>query len=63
MRISASAAEDYALVDLADTGPGIPRRIRRRLFEPFATADKRGGFGLGLALAGKLFVTMVAKSG
>jgi signal transduction histidine kinase len=51
IRISASAAEDYVLVNIEDTGPGIPRRIRERLFEPFATADKRDGLGLGLALA------------
>ena len=49
--ISASAAGDYVLVHVKDTGPGIPRQIRERLFEPFATADKRGGLGLGLALA------------
>ena len=51
IRISASSAEDYVLVNVEDTGPGIPRRIRERLFEPFATADKRDGLGLGLALA------------
>jgi signal transduction histidine kinase len=51
IRISASAAEGYVLVNVEDTGPGIPRRIRERLFEPFATADKRDGLGLGLALA------------
>ena len=51
IRISASAAEDYVFVNVEDTGPGIPRRIRERLFEPFATADKRDGLGLGLAFA------------
>ncbi len=51
IRISASAAENFVLVNVEDTGPGIPRRIRERLFEPFATADKRDGLGLGLALA------------
>jgi signal transduction histidine kinase len=51
VRISARAAGDYVLVNVEDTGPGIPRRIRERLFEPFATADKRDGLGLGLALA------------
>ena len=38
-------------VELEDTGPGIPDRIRDRLFEPFVTLGKQNGLGLGLALA------------
>ncbi len=36
---------------VADSGPGVPRALRRRIFEPFYTTkeDKRG-MGLGLAL-------------
>jgi len=49
--IGARKARNSVLVELEDTGPGIPRCIRDRLFEPFATADKHGGLGLGLALA------------
>jgi signal transduction histidine kinase len=44
-------ADSYVLIELEDTGPGIPRGIRDRLFEPFVTAGKRGGLGLGLALS------------
>jgi signal transduction histidine kinase len=51
IRIAASAAEDYVFVSVEDNGPGIPRQIRERLFEPFATANKRDGLGLGLAFA------------
>jgi signal transduction histidine kinase len=39
------------LIELEDTGPGIPRGIRDRLFEPFVTAGKQDGLGLGLALS------------
>jgi hypothetical protein len=39
------------LIDVEDTGPGIPRAIRDRLFEPFVTAGKDHGLGLGLALS------------
>jgi signal transduction histidine kinase len=39
------------LIELEDTGPGIPRRMRDRLFEPFVTAGKQDGLGLGLALS------------
>jgi len=41
----------YVLIELEDTGPGIPRSIRDRLFEPFVTAGKQDGLGLGLALS------------
>jgi signal transduction histidine kinase len=41
----------YVLIELEDTGPGIPRRIRDRVFEPFVTAGKKNGLGLGLALS------------
>jgi signal transduction histidine kinase len=38
-----------------DRGPGLPRSVRERLFEPFA-AGPRGGAGLGLALARRIAV-------
>ncbi|MDQ1350901.1 MAG: hypothetical protein QG657_1203, partial [Acidobacteriota bacterium] len=34
-----------------DMGPGIPVSIRATIFEPFTTADKRKGTGLGLFIA------------
>ncbi len=36
-------------IRIADTGPGIPDDVVPRLFEPFATAGKKSGTGLGLA--------------
>jgi signal transduction histidine kinase len=35
---------------VVDDGPGVAREIRRTLFEPGITT-KRGGWGIGLALA------------
>jgi signal transduction histidine kinase len=51
VRIVGRKARDCVLIELEDTGPGIPCGIRDRLFEPFVTAGKPGGLGLGLALS------------
>jgi signal transduction histidine kinase len=52
-RITVDAQEQNGSITLrvADTGPGIPPEVRDRLFEPFASAGKKNGTGLGLALA------------
>ena len=39
-----------AVVQIRDTGPGIPADIREQIFEPFFTTKARGG-GLGLPIA------------
>jgi signal transduction histidine kinase len=44
------AAQGMAEVRIIDDGPGVPRDIRRTLFEPGITT-KRGGWGIGLALS------------
>lgn len=46
-----NGATERLLVELADEGPGVPPEIRATLFEPFVTARKKGGTGLGLAVA------------
>jgi len=52
VRIRASRA-DRVLVEVADTGPGIPQAVLARITEPFFTT-KRGGTGLGLAIAARI---------
>jgi len=43
---------DRALVEVADTGPGVPDHVAERIFEPFfTTRAARGGTGLGLWLS------------
>jgi signal transduction histidine kinase len=51
LHIVCRKASSYVLIEVEDTGPGIPRGIRDRLFQPFVTAGKRDGLGLGLALS------------
>jgi len=41
------------LVEVADTGPGMPPDVQRRIFEPFFTT-KAAGTGLGLAIAERI---------
>jgi signal transduction histidine kinase len=51
VRISASVEDNAAAVCVEDNGPGILPEIRDRLFQPFVSAGKRNGLGLGLALS------------
>ncbi|HLK69802.1 MAG TPA: ATP-binding protein [Bryobacteraceae bacterium] len=50
VRISAVLERSSVVVQVADNGPGIAPEIRSSLFQPFVTARKRNGLGLGLAL-------------
>jgi signal transduction histidine kinase len=49
VRLSAELVADSVVVHVDDTGPGIAPEIRPKLFQPFVTAGKRNGLGLGLA--------------
>ena len=51
IRIRTKRAEAQVVVEVEDTGPGIPAEIREKLFQPFVTHGKRHGLGLGLALS------------
>jgi signal transduction histidine kinase/putative methionine-R-sulfoxide reductase with GAF domain len=61
LRVSRKASEKSKaskkgdlVLEVADTGPGIPKEIEARLFQSFVTASKKGGTGLGLAIVHKI---------
>jgi signal transduction histidine kinase len=51
--VRAEAMGGGVRIEIADTGPGIPRELRGALFEPFVTS-RADGTGLGLAIAREL---------
>ena len=51
VRISLSQAGNNVLVEFADDGPGIPREIADKIYDPFFTTKRPGGgSGLGLTI-------------
>ncbi|HLK36402.1 MAG TPA: HAMP domain-containing sensor histidine kinase [Polyangiaceae bacterium] len=49
----ATRADGRALIVVSDDGPGVPKEIAERIFDPLVTA-RPGGSGLGLALARRI---------
>lgn len=50
VRVTSERKESCLIIQVADTGPGVPSEFRTQLFEPFVSA-RHGGIGLGLVSA------------
>ena len=51
LTISARAEGPWGVLEIADTGPGVPRELREKIFESFFTTKPAGkGTGLGLSI-------------
>ena len=51
VKVHLREVDERIYVTILDNGPGIPASVRRTLFEPFVTAGKPNGTGLGLTIA------------
>jgi signal transduction histidine kinase len=54
IRITGRREGAVAIMEVSDTGPGIPPATRENLFKAFQTSGRPGGSGLGLAIAAEL---------
>ncbi|MFH5925817.1 ATP-binding protein [Roseomonas xinghualingensis] len=52
IRVATRTEDGNYVIEICDTGPGVPEAIRARIFEPFFTTKPVGsGTGLGLSIA------------
>lgn len=54
VRITGRREASVVVIEMSDTGPGLPLRAREHLFEAFQGSTRTGGSGLGLAIAAEL---------
>jgi signal transduction histidine kinase len=54
VKVHLTEVDERIYLTILDNGPGIPASVRRTLFDPFVTAGKPNGTGLGLTLARRI---------
>jgi signal transduction histidine kinase len=54
IRITGRREGSVAVIEVSDTGPGVPEKAQAHLFQAFQGSSRSGGTGLGLAIAAEL---------
>jgi signal transduction histidine kinase len=54
IRITGRREGSVVVIEVSDTGPGVPEKARTHLFQAFQGSARAGGTGLGLAIAAEL---------
>jgi signal transduction histidine kinase len=54
VKVHLAEVDERIYITILDNGPGIPASVRRTLFDPFVTAGKPNGTGLGLTSARRI---------
>jgi signal transduction histidine kinase len=54
IEIGAGEDDGHWWIRVGDTGPGLPEKAKEHLFTPFQGGARKGGIGLGLAIAAEL---------
>jgi hypothetical protein len=54
IRITGRREGSVVIIEVSDTGPGVPEKARAHLFQAFQGSARAGGTGLGLAIAAEL---------
>jgi signal transduction histidine kinase len=54
IRITGRREGSVVVIEVSDTGPGVPEKARAHMFQAFQGSTRPGGSGLGLAIAAEL---------
>ena len=54
IRITGRREGSVVMIEVSDTGPGVPEKARAHMFQAFQGSTRSGGTGLGLAIAAEL---------
>jgi signal transduction histidine kinase len=54
IRITGRREGSVVVIEVSDTGPGVPEKARAHMFQAFQGSTRPGGSGLGLAISAEL---------